>query len=78
MIYLVFIVVSLVSIYLGYRIGVYTQTIWMTVIYEKVMQEIMTKYKIDKTELTNDIRIVANKFHSGEYSVSDIYRNSSR
>ncbi len=78
MIYLVFTIACVVSLYAGYRLGVYSQTIWMTVIYEKVMLDIISKHNLDKTELKNNIQEVANKFHTGEYSVSDIYRNSKR
>lgn len=61
---------------LGYKLGVYSQNIYLSVVVSKMIENICEKYKLESSDVASVIRSTGEKFKTGEYNAADLFKRS--
>lgn len=74
MIYLGISIIAISCFILGYKLGVYAEKIYLSIIFDKIIEDMCNKYSLENKEVAEVIMSTSEKFKTGEYNVVDLLK----
>lgn len=74
MIYLGIGLIAISCFVLGYKLGTYSEKLYLALMFGKIIEDICEKYKLDTKDVIQVISVSRSKFKTGEYSVTTLFK----